>query len=73
MRKKGVLIWWSKNSSCGVILVSGQGEPERYFVHVSRIISGPLPKVNCVCEFDVSDIAPKPGKLPSALNVAVQS
>jgi cold shock CspA family protein len=70
--KKGVLVWWSKNRNCGVIVVPDTNE--RYFVHTSAIIRGPVtPTVDSVVSFHVSDVPPREGRLPSAIGVEIES
>ena len=70
--KRGVLVWWSKAKHCGVIVVPDTSE--RYFVHTSAIVRGPVvPAIDSAVTFHVSDVAPEPGRLPSAIGVEVES
>ncbi len=68
--KEGLLLWWSRNSHCGVI--GETATQQRFFVHQSRIVFGPaIPAVDSRVTFEVDSHPPAPGKLPTAINVRV--
>ncbi len=70
MKLQGVLIWWSRSKHCGVIL-EPQTE-ERFFVHIGRIIKGPvIPQADSPVLFEIGPLPATDGRLRSAVNVEV--
>lgn len=69
-RKKliGTIIWWSVRKNCGTILVNRfNAPPDRYFLHGSSIVKGPIPKVGSTVCFFVSPVPPQPDRLAAAV------
>ena len=72
MRVRGSILWFKRQSGIGVIIIRGQGLPERFFLHRNQIIRGPeFPALDSVVLFTPSNQEPKPGQLRSALAVEI--
>lgn len=69
-RLKGILLWWSRNSHVGVIF--HPDSEERFFIHIGRIVKGPvIPEPDSECLFYVDPRPAAPGKLRAATNVEI--
>ena len=67
---KGILLWWSRNAHVGVIF--HPETQERFFVHIGRIIKGPVtPEPDSDCLFYIDPHPVAPGKLRAATNVEI--
>ena len=66
----GRILWFSKEN--GVISADINGTNKRFFVHISKIVSGPeVIKAGYLVKFIPSPNPVKIGMLPNALNVTV--
>lgn len=71
-KKNGRVLWYSKKKQGGIIICPESGN-ERFFFHISAIISGAeFPKVNSPAKFRPSDRIPEDGRLRTALAVEIQ-
>lgn len=70
-KRKGQLCTWLGQRGFGFIAVreSEDREQQKYFLHLSQIVSG-KPVVGATCHFLVSP--DKEGKLPSAIEVEIE-
>jgi cold shock CspA family protein len=73
-KKIGTIVWWSRTKTCGTIIVNNSDAlPERFFLHASGIISGPVElKPGDTVRFFVSSVTPKPNRLQTAVAVEVE-
>jgi hypothetical protein len=70
MKLTGVLIWWSRANHIGVI--HHPETDERFFVHLGRIIRGPVvPETDSECLFEIDPHPAAPGKLRGAVAVEI--
>jgi cold shock CspA family protein len=71
---QGTIIWWSRAREHGIVSVNQDGKNQRFFLHLSRIASGPdVIKAGQVVQFTPSANLPKDGFLPQALNATVSN
>jgi len=69
----GKLLWWSHTKNHGIVSVEIDGRNVRYFLHLTRVISGPdLLKSGQFVRFTPGENnTSKPWMLPQALNATV--
>ena len=71
-KKSGVLRSWNENRGFGIIRVGPPSSLERYFLHVSQIVSGTAtPAVGSDVYFEISDKPIKKGDLPQAISADI--
>lgn len=68
----GKLLWWSHTKNHGIVSVEMNGKNVRYFLHLTKVVSGPdVLKSGQFVQFTPSENPAKPGMLPQALNATV--
>ena len=71
-KKKGVIRSWHAKRGFGVIRVGSEPSLERYYFHVTRIVSGTAnPAVGQTVYFRISSKDPAEGQLRMAIDVDV--
>ena len=71
-KKVGVLRSWNEARGFGIIKVGPASSLERYFLHVSKIVSGTAsPAPGMTVHFKVSETPPKEGQLQQAIDADV--
>lgn len=66
-KKVGVIRSWHESRGFGIVRVGPPTSLEKYFLHVSQILSGTaIPLPGMAVRFHVCTTLPKPGQLPQA-------